>query len=230
MEKNMSRNIILIYIGMYILLILLQFGLVNFTNIDFSDDMNQLIANSIINLAFYVSLAGLYLYIYRRFWKYTLINFKNKLGLRIGQILLGVLGIFFASTLVNVLYQFMKVTSNSENQESLNSLLDGPAFTKAALIIFSVFLAPIVEEMLFRFAGFRLLSKHLPPISIIILTSIAFGFIHVMGDNPVQVIYYAALGGALGTVYHYSKNILVPIGVHMIFNALVMVVMFSGIA
>jgi membrane protease YdiL (CAAX protease family) len=123
------------------------------------------------------------------------------------------------------------INNDPVNQQILESQLNGPFFDRASLAIFAVLLAPLVEEMVFRLAGFRLLGKieGLPIAVTIAITSLLFGLIHVLSDDIVQILYYAGLGVVLGLVYHKSKNILVPIGVHMLFNLFVVITMFAGL-
>jgi membrane protease YdiL (CAAX protease family) len=97
------------------------------------------------------------------------------------------------------------------------------------IFMFAVFLAPLVEEMVFRMAAFQLFFhiEGIKPWKVIMLSSLAFGLIHVIGTfDFVQLPYYAGLGAVLGFFYYRSKNIAVPIVIHMLLNALVTITMF----
>ena len=81
-------------------------------------------------------------------------------------------------------------------------------------ILFSVILAPIMEELFFR----KVLIDRLTPfgdVTAIIVSAVIFGLFH---GNFYQVFYAAGLGLILGWVYLYSGNILYPISLHMLFN------------
>ena len=133
--------------------------------------------------------------------------------------------------IVGYLYTLLGITETPENQELLDMQLNGTLFDQISLVVFAGFLAPLVEESLFRLSGFYYLKKvsWLPQWGVIAITSILFGLIHVLGDDIVQIIYYAALGVVLGTLYYKSKNILVPITVHMLFNIFITIMMFIGL-
>ena len=94
----------------------------------------------------------------------------------------------------------------------------------------SILLAPIVEEMVFRYAAFNIVKKfNIPkkvyPWVVIITTSLFFGLIHVFGDEPLQILFYAALGVVLGFFYYKSNNIIVPIVIHLIWNTIGIITM-----
>lgn len=81
-------------------------------------------------------------------------------------------------------------------------------------ILFSVILAPIMEELFFR----KLLIDRLTPfgdVVAIVVSAVIFGLFH---GNFYQVFYAAGLGLILGWIYLYSGNILYSISLHMLFN------------
>jgi len=189
---------------------------------------DEAFANAFLNLAFYAITATIYLILFRDFWKDQFNKFKNSFGPNIGKIFIGFLMMLGVSFIVTTIYNLLGVGDQSANQEALNELMNGPIFNKISLVLFSVIGAPIVEEMVFRFAGFRLfrpLRHKVPTWVVIIVTSLLFGYIHVMSDDLVQIIYYAGLGAALGIMYANTKNLLVPIGVHMLWNGFVTITM-----
>ena len=228
MEKNITFKIFASYVAAYIFLIIVQIALVLFTSLDFDDDLVNLYVSSVTNLTFYVLLVSVYIFLFIRMWKVSFINFFENFKLRIAQVALGIFGIYAASTLVTILFSLINVTDTSENQAQLDLLVSGPVFTKVSLILFSVLLAPIAEEVVFRLGGFRLFGKNLPTWATILVTSFFFGLVHVIaGGDFIQIIYYAGLGLVLGTSYHYSRNILVPILIHMAFNGIAIFFMFT---
>ncbi len=63
----------------------------------------------------------------------------------------------------------------------------------------------------------------------IIISSLAFGFVHVASGDFIQIIYYAFLGIVLGIIYLVSKkNIYVPIFVHFLINLMVTSIILFG--
>jgi len=193
--------------------------------------MKSIRVGSIINIGFYGSLFTLYIILFIPAWKQTFIHFKQHSSRQFTIIGIGLVAMFGSMILMGLIYTFIGVTTSPENQALLEAQLSGPLFEKVTLVIFAVFLAPVVEESLFRLAGFRIFKKiHWMPIwGVILITSLLFGGIHVLGDNPIQILYYASLGIILGFIYHKSNNILAPIAVHMLFNGFVTVTMFMGL-
>ena len=62
-----------------------------------------------------------------------------------------------ASYLSALLLEYFGATDNSENQASLDLLLEGTLYDKLALFTFTVLFAPLVEEFVFRKAILNLL-------------------------------------------------------------------------
>jgi membrane protease YdiL (CAAX protease family) len=214
---------------MYIVLIIVQVFLLTLTNINWDDHQVAVRLNSIINLSFYGVMVFLYLVIFRGFWEKVIIQFKQNRNNYLRLIGLGVVSLLVVSALINLGYQLIGVTETSDNQAALDALLSGSWFDKFSLVMFAVFLAPLVEEMVFRMATFNLLfsSAKLKPWTVIVISSLLFGLIHVAGTlDFIQIFYYAGLGMVLGYFYYKSKNIAVPIAIHMLLNAIVTVTMF----
>lgn len=85
------------------------------------------------------------------------------------------------------------------------------------------FLAPLLEETLFR--GFLLtsLTKVMPTWAAVIASAAAFGIAHLsIKDLPILF----ALGCWLGAIYCRSKNLLTPMIVHGAWNGTVLTLLF----
>ncbi len=97
-------------------------------------------------------------------------------------------------------------------------LLQSIAEDSVALIIMTVILAPILEEILFRGILMRgLINNKMDPKIAIILAALIFGLVHF---NPWQFVGAFLLGLVLGLVYYKTKSLLMPILLHA-FNNLV---------
>ncbi len=92
------------------------------------------------------------------------------------------------------------------------------------LLVYSVLLAPIVEELVFRGLVFRFARHAMPFWFANILQAALFGFVHL---NLVQGIYAFAMGLFLGWVCHRGRGIKYSIPVHIVFN--VIGCLFSGL-
>ena len=118
--------------------------------------------------------------------------------------------------------------------EMYTQLLAGLAKDPVALVIMTVILAPILEEILFRGILMKgLVNNHVEPKKAIVLSALVFGAVHF---NPWQFLGAFLLGLVLGLVYHKTRSLLMPILLHA-FNNLTSALMmlysdaenFSGI-
>lgn len=84
----------------------------------------------------------------------------------------------------------------------------------------------IIEELLFRSQVLEEFLKKKSPFKAILYSSLIFGSVHLLnisslGSIPtilVQVVYTFFLGLVLGFVYINTKNIIIPITFHILFN------------
>lgn len=114
-------------------------------------------------------------------------------------------------------------TSNGlpNNEKAIRDTFDqAPIYTYIAV----VFIAPILEELVFR-KGFRMAIKN--DLLFIILSGIIFGSLHVVGtfEELYQLLYiipYSIPGIILAYAYLKSKNIFVPIFLHFMHNGFIM--------
>ncbi|MBQ3415499.1 MAG: CPBP family intramembrane metalloprotease [Clostridia bacterium] len=109
---------------------------------------------------------------------------------------------------------------NSVNQSSIESL---PLWIS---IIFGVFWAPIVEELVFRGTIRRFIKNN---VLFILISSFIFGIMHTIGEPTmlnifVMAIPYSILGGFLAYIYSKTDNLTNNILVHFINNAFSMLI------
>lgn len=94
----------------------------------------------------------------------------------------------------------------------MSQLTDDPV----VMIIMTVILAPIFEEIIFRgIIQKGLVNKGIKPWKAIVYASIIFGVVH---GNPWQFISAVILGCILGLVYQKTKTLLLPILLHAFNN------------
>lgn len=96
-----------------------------------------------------------------------------------------------------------------------NMDLQGYSNLSILLIIYSVLLAPIVEELIFRGLIFRYARHAMPFWFANIWQALLFGFVHL---NLVQGLYAFAMGLFLGWVCRRGHGIRYSIPVHIVFN------------
>lgn len=147
------------------------------------------------------------------------------------------LAIYIAGIIVTILTFGMEGTS--ENQETINTILNSGGINLVLIAILTVIFAPILEELIFRKCLFGLFRKN--TIKTVIISSIIFASIHVVPaclslligvlaktasitDLYLEFIYifsYIGQAFAISFVYHKTKGNIVPsILIHM-FNNLV---------
>jgi len=107
------------------------------------------------------------------------------------------------------------------NRPTLTGSPDG-TFLEYLTILMASTLAPIGEELIFRFSMLTLLliaatnNKKLSYISIVII-SVLWMIVHFT-SNPLRMIDIISIGIITGFVYYKTKNILYPIVFHVIAN------------
>jgi len=86
------------------------------------------------------------------------------------------------------------------------------------MIVMTVVMAPVFEEIIFRgIIQKGLINGGMKPVKAIWISSIVFGLVH---GNPWQFVGAVLLGFVLGTVYYKTKSLLLPMLLHG-FNNLV---------
>ncbi|MDF2941214.1 MAG: hypothetical protein K0S01_72 [Herbinix sp.] len=84
------------------------------------------------------------------------------------------------------------------------------------VVLLTIFIAPIAEELVFRGVILHKTMKTLPFLGANILQALLFGIYHW---NLVQGFYAALMGLLLGLIYHRFKTIFAPMLLHMLINA-----------
>ena len=139
------------------------------------------------------------------------------------EIMKGECLVYFAMIVSNLilLYGF-NLTDNSQNQTLIEDVM---VLHPILMSSTTVLLAPVIEEVVFRFTVMG--QSKLNPTVALILSSVLFGLIHVVSAGDyIYVIPYLTMGLALGYVYKRSQNIWYPIGVHFLQNLLSTLLIF----
>lgn len=85
------------------------------------------------------------------------------------------------------------------------------------VIVLTLVLAPMGEEMLVRGIAYTRLRTHLPPAAAAVITAGIFSLMHM---NLVQIILTFPLGVLLAAVYERTGRLTAPILLHVAFNTL----------
>lgn len=122
----------------------------------------------------------------------------------------------------NLIISTFFTNSIADNQEIiLETLKVAPLYT----FYVTVFIAPFLEELVFRMA-FRKLLPYSNKL-FILFSGLIFGALHVVTnlENLVDLLYiipYSIPGFIFAYVYTKSKNIMVPISLHFLHNGIMM--------
>ncbi|MGG5210341.1 lysostaphin resistance A-like protein [Chryseobacterium sp. MIQD13] len=96
--------------------------------------------------------------------------------------------------------------------EFFSNLMEQLTFEPVVMIIMTVIMAPIFEEIIFRgIIQKGLINKGVDPKRAIFYASIIFGLVH---GNPWQFVGAVLLGCVLGLVYYKTKSLLLPMLLH----------------
>lgn len=111
----------------------------------------------------------------------------------------------------------MELTGSPEQQEVVQSLMDGDAAQKLVLVLAAVVMAPIGEEVCFRGFIYNILRSRAGVWAAAAATGLLFGAVHT---SLVQFLPLAVFGFVQCLLYEKSKTLLLPMAVHAVFNSL----------
>lgn len=183
-----------------------------------------LVSEAMANLLIYAVGAAYMLLVLRRFFRQEFDVFCDH-PLRVLLLVFGAYWVSrFAETAIALLLQELDLDSSNFNNESVIEMAKANLGPTAAM---AVFLAPIVEESLFR-AGIFGLLRHKNRVLAYIVGVLAFGLYHVLGpalDDPIQLLFilqYIPPTVALIWVYEKTNTVWSCIFLHMLVNGTAM--------
>lgn len=183
-----------------------------------------------LNVAIYLVLASLIIPLSIKYLKQSYIDCSNNTQIPAKQISIGIIAMYCTSILSSIVSSLL-TSETSSNQDSINTLTS-TTWGYLSLFLIIGFIGPVIEELIFRHAIFKILRNN--TVSIII-SSLLFGLIHVtfQSGKPLDVITislpYVSAGIVYGCLYVKSnRNILIPIACHITNNAIsLLIVAFS---
>ena len=182
------KTIIYTYLVQYLLIFI---GIVSYIaltkDVDIIMDQNKIYTFTIIGVS--ISLIPISLYLYR---KYKIKESKIKLKKLLPMIPLGLsISLFYNMLTINL--------QPTDNLLDLNIIL---------LIGYIVILAPIYEELLFRYISLRIAKEHYKETTAIIIISTIFALMH---SGIINIIYAFIIGIVLSKVY--IKSFFIKLGI-----------------
>ncbi|MDO1605008.1 CPBP family intramembrane metalloprotease [Lactobacillus sp. YT155] len=200
------RNI-LIYIGFFLLF---QLPITAMRALMMSGKLpqsQQTIYLIIAGLSMIIAPVGMGLY-------YKKINHNYQTPLNLNALLMIIAGTVLIIVINLATLPFMKATGNA-NVDALTEMMQGLPYL---MLLYSVIVAPVMEELFFRGLFMNLFFKDSPYWGLVV-SSIIFGLLHTAAD-PIYLISKILLGFILGFVYLKTRNIRANILVHILNNVL----------
>lgn len=162
---------------------------------------------------------------------FLLKNEKWEIGHKICVCLKNLLFIYISNMILGPIIRWLSQADTSANQTSIEqSVLSLPFITIFAVVIF----APIVEEIVFRGVIYRFIRLKYNFIKAAIISSFAFGFIHVYsslftGDyrDLWYMFSYAMTGFIIAKTYEETNSLYGTIFLHFINNAISLLFILS---
>lgn len=210
-----------IFIISAVLLILVQLGF-ELLSLRYQDDLEyQYIVVTLLNLVWYLGMALSFYFAIKPSLKLEFASFKAlKTNEKALFVVRGLLLMYAVQIGVTLVLDALNAFDVSNNQEAIITLAGIGPLTQISLILFSVFLAPFTEEILFRRVLYKWLEKKSSRVLAVLLASILFGLIHGLTElsNPIVLLPYVAVGIILQIFYIRSQTLFVPIIMHSVFN------------
>lgn len=158
-------------------------------------------------------------YVFRKSLIKDLKDFKNNFLRYILLIIASMFLFIILSNIVVQVYKLLGIEGQSANQEIIEQALNSPVRPLGFITV--VFLAPILEELIFRKALFGVVEKKFnwSKTTAVIISTIVFSAIHVMSVENFKFIFqYIPLAFIISYSYAHTENIYLPIGIHFINN------------
>jgi len=182
------------------------------------------ISASLENIIYYYILFAVTVIIFHGFLARTSRHLVDNLGIAVKSVLVGLVGLYGLNELVFRLTNLVFTNHTNLNDNTISAQIeDAPHMT----ILIIVFLAPFVEEVLFRGLVFGNL-KSKSRLTAYAVSCLLFAALHVWQFAVVQqdityfllMVQYLVPGIVLAWAYEHSGTLWSSIGLHMAANAL----------
>ena len=186
--------------------------------------LDTTIPATVQNMIYYYVLFAVTLIIFHKFIGRTSRNFADNLGVACRNILLGLVGLYGLNELVYRLSNLVIDNRTNLNDSTISAQIqDAPRVT----LLIIVFLAPFIEEVLFRGLIFGNLKSKSRVIAYLV-SCLLFAALHVWQFAVVQqdityfllMVQYLVPGVVLAWAYESSGTLWTSIGLHAAANAL----------
>lgn len=187
------------------------------------ESVGQQVAVIVSGIVFHAFFAGAILAYFgalRGFNLFEMFGLRRVLGMKLlTRSLTGfIVGFLFAMVAAIVWNLLLRhgFSEEAELQESVKMLAETKSWLLKATVVFAaVIAAPISEEIIFRGFLYPALKRYSDRFFAAVVTSLIFAVIHF---NTASVLPLFALAMVIVVAYELTGSLLVPIGIHAIFN------------
>jgi len=130
--------------------------------------------------------------------------------------------IIIVATVLTILINFATIPFMKSSNENVDALKLVANNSMVILLVFTIFVAPILEEILFRGIFMNWFFTNSPLLSVL-FSGLIFGYVHAPFGPTTDWVYALSkilLGIVLAGVYYRTKNIKADITVHFLNNFL----------
>ena len=186
--------------------------------------LDTTISATVQNMIYYYVLFAVTLIMFHKFIGRTSRNFADNLGVACRSVLIGLVGLYGLNELVYRLSNLVVSNRTNLNDTTISAQIqDAPRVT----LLIIVFLAPFVEEVLFRGLVFGNLKQKSRVVAYL-ASCFLFALIHVWQFAVVNqdityfllMVQYLLPGAVLAWAYESSGTLWASIGLHAVANAL----------
>lgn len=223
-ENNDMKNL---WIGfavfiLYFILSALPYSFIELFGIKYNS--LSTVSKQIYLILYQILTVSIIIFIYRKDWFKNFKDFRKNIVKYFKDYICYWALAFLLMILSNMIISRFTIVAVAQNQtEILKEMESYPIY----IFISSVFLAPILEELVFRLSIRKMLAK--TKWLFIFFSGLLFGMLHVIGttNNLIDFLFiipYSIPGFIFAYAYTKSDNICVPIMLHFINNLFIMVI------
>jgi membrane protease YdiL (CAAX protease family) len=154
--------------------------------------------------------------------KLLILGLQKKLGIDVLRVLICFIGIIISTIAINIALSVLVPAVDLDQKQAISDLPINSIMEKSISFLAIIIVAPIAEELLFRGLLFGRLATRLDARTVIIITSILFGLVHIetfgTDANWSAVAITANIGAWLGYLRYKTNGIGAPIMLHALNN------------
>ena len=183
--------------------------------------IDKLLATAIMQYVIYVPILVACILLLKNEIKESIEEAKKSQYKRfLGIIGIGLISAYGLNILGSLLSNALSTADNSANEKAIEEMFKSSYGMLIVLLV--CIIAPVVEEIVYRGAILKGLEKlKIHPTVALIISSLIFGFIHVLtAGDYAQVFPYIFMGLALGFVYQKTKSLVASTAIHVLINTI----------